>query len=903
MEQSNTVLRSVTNDGATGVKNRQPALSPDGNRVAFSQRLVGAGNADIVEKQGVTPNDMNIIVSNASTEDSAADYASDGNRLAYIAVDATRSKIVIVEKSQTGFVPLAQVTPPNLQSSSDLSWLVLGVCSTQPALSGINIRSTPNLNGSVTGLVVGQGETRPVYGQYRGADGLFYLINEQPSQWISDQVADLDMTNPACLYLQYRNEDGSEFALSIEKTIDSSIPVVGQPVNYTVTISNSSSEAFTAIKIEDELPAGFNVSASGITPAPTGGSTPGTGAERQIVWDGQQINAQSSLVITIPGTFAATASGQMITNTASFSINQNPVATDGVTVIPATCLQDATQALTIYQTRAVDSGQVVANVETGSEIGIVGTFIDDPTWVRVVIVDETDIKIGWTNGIPTDARCTDTFVDADGQVILIPDYNPTTECLAVLNAQGGAYDFYVYSRFEIADKTNRLDGIDISDTNRLQLENEKYIVISAIHPNRQYVRVRYYDEQGVLQRDEDDRWIQVRNSSDLAQYFGVTLLADDTSIPCSYGNGIFNSTRVDRLILPDDILPACRTTTDANGRIEYSQFLNCKPIVTCDSVFGCEAPNLPNGTDSLILSEFGNTDDGCDNNCEPEACPSWPLMDDRHCGQDLVTRGDAEYDDQTQRMVYTVDGGILREYSEDGDRTFKFRGRSSDGTHLHPGQLLRIPIPGEPTHVFAPGETPSSIANLYGITLDALLSTNTVIVEYQYTHVQDDNPGIVAGEYIAAGTWIGTYTGTPNSGSVALHVHVTIKYFYEFDYGRGSFTESTTQFNDRDPRRDDRYGNPNMPGEFYVPFLDRPALRTNQANTDIGSVPFRASPRGVTYTYSSENLPPGLILDNSTGFVTGTPTTPGEYQVVIIATDNREVPRTGRIRFTWIINP
>jgi hypothetical protein len=51
-------------------------------------------------------------------------------------------------------------------------------------------------------------------------------------------------------------------------------------------------------------------------------------------------------------------------------------------------------------------------------------------------------------------------------------------------------------------------------------------------------------------------------------------------------------------------------------------------------------------------------------------------------------------------------------------------------------------------------------------------------------------------------------------------------------------------------------------------------------------------------TFSASNLPPGLSLNGATGLVTGTPTTPGTYTVIVSVTDGTATATQG---FTWII--
>jgi hypothetical protein len=55
----------------------------------------------------------------------------------------------------------------------------------------------------------------------------------------------------------------------------------------------------------------------------------------------------------------------------------------------------------------------------------------------------------------------------------------------------------------------------------------------------------------------------------------------------------------------------------------------------------------------------------------------------------------------------------------------------------------------------------------------------------------------------------------------------------------------------------------------------------------------------ATLTYASTALPPGLVIDGSTGTITGTPTTAGTYAVTVTATDG--AGGSGSVRFTWTV--
>ena len=61
------------------------------------------------------------------------------------------------------------------------------------------------------------------------------------------------------------------------------------------------------------------------------------------------------------------------------------------------------------------------------------------------------------------------------------------------------------------------------------------------------------------------------------------------------------------------------------------------------------------------------------------------------------------------------------------------------------------------------------------------------------------------------------------------------------------------------------------------------------------------SASGQTLTYSATGLPAGLSINSSTGLISGTPTTPGPYNVTVTATDGTGA--SGSATFTWTVSP
>jgi hypothetical protein len=135
--------------------------------------------------------------------------------------------------------------------------------------------------------------------------------------------------------------------------------------------------------------------------------------------------------------------------------------------------------------------------------------------------------------------------------------------------------------------------------------------------------------------------------------------------------------------------------------------------------------------------------------------------------------------------------------------------------------------------------------------------------------------GLPAGLTIDPAT--GLITGTPTASGVD---HVTITASDSTGpSGQTSFTWTIPSLT------------PTNPGDQYTEVNTPVSLQIQANDTDPNAV----------VTYTAQGLPPGLVINRTTGLITQTPTTTGKYSVVVTVHDSNAT--TIPLSFTWLIEP
>jgi uncharacterized repeat protein (TIGR01451 family) len=102
--------------------------------------------------------------------------------------------------------------------------------------------------------------------------------------------------------------------LELEMSVDVPVPVPGQPVQFTVTLSNVGPDPAAAVVVTDKLPAGLTIPSGMAAFTSTGSYDPGTG-----VWNVGDLGPTASAQLVIPAIVTATPQPPCLANSADTS--------------------------------------------------------------------------------------------------------------------------------------------------------------------------------------------------------------------------------------------------------------------------------------------------------------------------------------------------------------------------------------------------------------------------------------------------------------------------------------------------------------------------------------------------------------------------------------------------------
>ena len=147
----------------------------------------------------------------------------------------------------------------------------------------------------------------------------------------------------------------------------------------------------------------------------------------------------------------------------------------------------------------------------------------------------------------------------------------------------------------------------------------------------------------------------------------------------------------------------------------------------------------------------------------------------------------------------------------------------------------------------------------------------------------------VTGYIVYTGTQPGTYTQNVNVGSATSYTLSTAVPGQLYCFAVSAYAAGPLE----GPKSAEVCGYSDL-----APTLTNPGAQSSTAGQSDSLQLVGSDPDGLAVTYSATGLPPGLTLGSSTGFISGTPTTAGNYSVTATVSDS---VLTASQTFSWSV--
>ena len=168
------------------------------------------------------------------------------------------------------------------------------------------------------------------------------------------------------------------------------------------------------------------------------------------------------------------------------------------------------------------------------------------------------------------------------------------------------------------------------------------------------------------------------------------------------------------------------------------------------------------------------------------------------------------------------------------------------------------------------------------------LAASRVAAADTITVMWDANPDpSVTGYIVYVGTQPGTYTQNVNVGSATSYTLSTAVPGQLYCFAVSAYAAGPLE----GPKSSEVCGYSDL-----RPTLTNPGAQSSTAGQSDSLQLVGSDPDGLAVTYSATGLPPGLTLGSSTGFISGTPTTAGNYSVTATVSDS---VLTASQTFSW----